>query len=195
MYLGPPIDDLEILAGLPGPLIDFLRRCNGYVAFHGGLHIRGACFAPEWHSLRAAWHGPVALHRQFPAVLPSDVPFGEDALGDQFLLREGSVWRLRAEQGEIEELGLSLSEFDIAAREDPVQFLSLQPLLEFRSQGGMLEPGQLLSVYPPFVMAEAGKSVSYEAICALDRRTSLAALAAELKGLANGTRVRIEISG
>ena len=51
MYLGPPIDDPAILESLPPELADLLRRANGYVAYDGGLHVRGACHMPEWHSL------------------------------------------------------------------------------------------------------------------------------------------------
>src|SRR5437763_1751021 len=57
MYVGPPVDDPAILDRLPGEYRALLARANGYVAYHGGLHLRGACFAPEWHSLRAAWDG------------------------------------------------------------------------------------------------------------------------------------------
>jgi len=97
MYLGPPIDDPAILEALPPELASLLQRANGYVAYDGGLHVRGACHEPEWHSLRAAWHGPRAIHRLFPAVRPHDIPFGEDALGHQFVLRAGIVHRLDAE--------------------------------------------------------------------------------------------------
>src|SRR5687768_13893517 len=85
MYLGPPIDDEEMLARLPAEYRRLLGEVNGYVAYHGGLHVRGACSTPEWHSLRAAWFGEEAIHRQFPAVSAEDVPFAEDALGDQFV--------------------------------------------------------------------------------------------------------------
>jgi hypothetical protein len=55
VYIGPPIDDPDILDRLPAAYRDFLARTNGYVAYGGGLHVRGACHAPGWHSLRAAW--------------------------------------------------------------------------------------------------------------------------------------------
>ena len=54
MYVGPPIDDPEMLERLPSEYRSLLAQANGYVAFHGGLHVRGACLIPEWHSLRAA---------------------------------------------------------------------------------------------------------------------------------------------
>jgi hypothetical protein len=141
VYIGPRIDDVEILDRVPAPLRDLLGRVNGYVAYHGGLHVRGACRAPEWHSLRAAWDGPRALHRLFPAVSAADVPFAEDALGDQFLERDGVVHRLHGETGAVESLGVDQAGFDAMVREDPIEYLGLHPLERFRAEGGVLEPG------------------------------------------------------
>jgi len=189
MYLGPPIDDPEILASLSSELTHLLRRANGYVAYNGGLHVRGACHDPKWHSLRSAWLGPAALHRLFPVLSSSDIPFGEDALGHQFIIRDGVVHRLDAEVGELESLAVDLADFDAAARSDPVEYLRLQPLERFRAEGGSLEPGQLLSVYPPYVFQESASNVSLRAIPASDRIAFLAHLAASIRDLPDGARV------
>jgi len=192
MYLGPEIDDVEILERLPRSYRELLETVNGYVAYHGGLHVRGACLAPDWHSLREAWLGEEAIHRLFDEVSPDDIPFAEDACGDQFLVRRDVVWRLSAESGEIESMALSLSEFDAAAQADPDHFLQLGPLHQFRSEGGQLEPGQLLSVYPPFVFKESADGVSLRAISGLQRRRYLADLARQLRGAPDGTTVRYQ---
>src|SRR5271166_4833360 len=92
-YRGPAIDDRAILAKLPRALTELLEQTNGFIQFHGGLHVRGACRQPDWHSLRAAWESEHAFHQLYPEVDPEDIPFAEDALGDQFLLRDGEVWR------------------------------------------------------------------------------------------------------
>ena len=192
MYVGPPIDDLPILDRLPAMFRNFLLRTNGYVAFHGGLHVRGACLEPVWHSLRAAWMGEHALHRLFPALRPDDVPFAEDALGDQFVLREGTVHRLWAESGEVESLGVDLAGFDAAVRADPVDYLSLGPLERFRAGGGVLEPGQLLNAYPPFIMQSTG-DVSLRAISSEERIRWLADLARQLRDVPDGSRVEFQV--
>jgi hypothetical protein len=86
-YVGPPIDEPTLLARLPKALAMFLEETNGFVAFDGGLHVRGICAAPAWHSLVRFWSGDDALLRIYTSIHPDDVPFGEDALGDQFFLR------------------------------------------------------------------------------------------------------------
>jgi hypothetical protein len=87
-FVGPPIDDEAVLAAVPPELRDLLERANGLVAYGGGLHIRGACREPEWHSLRETWLGAQALHRRYGALTAADVPFAQDALGDFLLALE-----------------------------------------------------------------------------------------------------------
>ena len=79
-FEGPEIDDPEVFDALPSNVQRLLAQINGVVAFDGGLHVRGACLAPRWHSLRAAWWGPEALHRRYDAVGRDDVPFAQDAV-------------------------------------------------------------------------------------------------------------------
>lgn len=193
MYVGPPIDDAEILERVPAIYRHLLERTNGYVAYHGGLHVRGACLEPLWHSLRAAWFGDAALHRLYPAVQETDIPFAEDAMGDQFLIREDVVYRLFSETGEVESLGLDLYEFDQSARADPVEYLALAPLEQYRAEGGELKPGQLLSVFPPLIVKQDKAAPSYRAIDALERRRWLASLAEQLRGLPDGAQVRFQV--
>jgi hypothetical protein len=193
VYLGPPIDDGAILERLPAPYRDLLTRANGYVAYHGGLHVRGACLAPEWHSLRAAWEGPNAIHRLFAAVAPDDIPFGQDALGDQFVIRNDVVHRLDGESGELESLDVDLADFDANVRADPLNYLRLHPLERFRADGGELNPGQLLSVYPPFCLKQSADGISVRAIPAADRLGFLASFAAQISRLPDGTVVTMRV--
>jgi hypothetical protein len=192
-YTGPRIDDDEIVEALPPELANLLRRTNGFIAFRGGFHVRGACLAPPWHSLRAAWRGPESFSTRYRAVGPADLPFAEDALGDQFILREGLVSRLAAETGEIEPLNQPLLRFLEAVRADAVGTLGLQPLLRFESEGGILEPGQLLSVYPPFCTKESANGVSLRAIPAAERHASLASFAEQIADLGDGSTIDVVV--
>lgn len=193
MYTGPPIDDVEILDRVPGELRALLEQANGYVAYHGGLHLRGACREPAWHSLRAAWDGEQAIHRLFPTARPDDVPFAEDALGDQYLLRGGIVHRLWAETGEMESTGLDFASFDAGHRADPVEFLGLHPLLAFRQGGGELHPGMLLHVYPPFCV-NCDQPRSYRPVPLAEAVAYLSMLARQIADLPDGSTFRIVIT-
>lgn len=191
--VGSEITDAEILDRAPEDYRRLLNQPNGFILFDGGLHVRGAVLAPEWHSLRKVWLGDFALHKLFPAIGESDVPFAQDCLGDQFLLRDGVVHKLDAEIGEVESLGMDLETFLHRAHENPVEFLSLQPLLQFMNEGGELKPGQLLSVYPPFITKESADGVSLRAISMFDRFGFLADFARQISGISEGTNIEIKV--
>lgn len=179
-YTGPAIDDPEMLARLPKELATLLQKMNGFIQFHGGLHVRGACLTPEWHSLRSAWVGEDSFHKLYSEVMADDVPFGEDCMGDQFLLRGGDVLQLFCETGEVEPLEMTFKEFMDAAQDDPGENLGLHPLLQFQREGGKLQPGQLLDAHPPFCMEESADGVSLKAVPTLERRRFLADLAGNM---------------
>jgi hypothetical protein len=193
-FVGPEPDDFQTLAKLPGDLRDLLLLANGFILFGGGLHVRGACETPDWHSLRQVWTGDDALLQMFPAVRPNDVPFAQDFLGDQFLLRDGLVIRLLGETGEVEEMGIRLNGFLDSAKEDPDKFLSLEVLRKFQSEGAALEPGELLSVYPPLCTKEASAGISVRAIPAMDRIRFLADFARQIATASDGARVRVIVT-
>jgi hypothetical protein len=192
-FTGPPLDDAELLGRLPTNLAGLLEQINGFIQFGGGLHVRGACREPDWHSLRAAWDGEAAFWRLYPEVRETDVPFAEDCLGDQFLLRDGVVHKLAAETGDVESLGVGLWQFFEAVAANPVGYLSLHPLLQHQHEGGSLEPGQLLSAYPPYCTNESADGVSLEAIPAGERRQFLADLAAQLRDVPDGRSVKFRV--
>ena len=174
------ISDHEILERLPKSLKSLLRETNGFILFGGGLHVRGAVLSPAWHSLRHVWLGDCPLHRLFPALRESDIPFGQDCLGDQFILRKNLVHKLEAESGELASLEMNLETFLACARENPMEFLSLQPLAQFQREGGDLKPGQLLNVYPPFITRESKDGVSLTAVSMFERISFLADFARQI---------------
>ena len=186
-YRGPGIDDFEILDELPHALRELLDATNGFVQFDGGLHVRGACLDPAWHSLREAMHGERAFHRLYPDIIdPTDVPFAQDCGGDQFVLRGGEVHQLAAEVGELDPLDMTLREFLDHVQENPVESLCMHPLLQFMRDGGKIAPGRLLLVYPPFCTGQSGGSASLKAVDAGAVIAYHADLAKQIQNLGDG---------
>jgi hypothetical protein len=193
-FVGPPIDDPEIFAKLPANLAGLLEQLNGFIQFQGGLHVRGACREPAWHSLRDAWLGEHAFHALYPVVRSEDVPFAEDCMGDQFILRDEQVFRLAADTGELVPLNLGLADFFHSVQADPTEFLSLHPLLQFQRDGGSLAPGQLLGAYPPFCIAPPAGGVHLKAISVDEGRRFLADFAAQIRNVPDGGKIVFKIS-
>ena len=193
-FRGPALADSALLSELPSDYARTLIDVNGFVAFDGGFHLRGVCDQPAWHSLAAAWTGEHSVHRLFPSVRSSDLPFGEDCMGDQFVLREGLVHKLASETGELSSLGLSWQTFFDSLCHDSFAFLQLHPLVQFQRDGGRLEPGQILSAYPPFAFKEAANGVSLAAVPIDQHIHFLSDLARQLSRMAGGDRLRIVVS-
>ncbi|WP_144007159.1 hypothetical protein [Pelomonas sp. KK5] len=170
-----------------------LRQLNGFILLNGALHVRGLCSQPEWHSLSSSFTGALALHTLYDALLESDIPFAQDCVADQFILRDGCVYKLEAETGVLSSLSLSLAEFFVAVEADPTGFLGMQPLLQHQRDGGSLQPGQVLHVYPPFCTHEAAQGVSLKAVPIDEAMSFLSNFARQVSGLASGEQVRVKV--
>ncbi len=192
-FKGPDVSDPEILTMAPDDYRRLLNQINGFVMFDGGLHVRGAVLSPEWHSLREVWLGDLALYNLYPVLKETDIPFAQDCLGDQFILRDAVVYGLSAETGELESLAMDLDTFLERAQENPVEFLSLQPLLQFMAEGGKLGLGQLLNAYPPFCMKQSEGGVSLKAVSMFEQISFLADFAKQIAGLPQGAEVTIKV--
>jgi hypothetical protein len=184
--IGPDIDDPDILGALPEALSSLLQETNGFVLYHGGLHVRGAATSPVWHSLRYAIHGEEAFHRIYGAVLPADIPFAQDCFGDQFLLRAGAVLRLAAETGEIEAMSASLEAFFASVSADAYELLCFDPKLR-------LEPGQLMQAYPPFCVERPEHGYSLKAVPALEAIRFHADFARRIGDVPDGGQVQVRV--
>jgi hypothetical protein len=194
-FKGPAVTDNGLLNDLPGDLKSLLQETNGFIAFGGGLHIRGICGPPEWHSLQAIWIGDKALSGMFSNVQEDDIPFGQDCVGDQFLLRGNEVHRLNGETGEIKNMRMELPTFFEEIRENPIEILGLHPLIQMEREGKELKPGQLISAFPPFVVAESRKGVSLEPVPTMERIYFLADVAKQISSLPDGSRAEFKMVG
>jgi hypothetical protein len=185
-WKGESIEDVELLAELPAEVVRVLSDTNGFILHEGAVHVRGACLTPEWHSLRAAWRGPNAFHILYDDLRPSDIPFGQDQVGDQFLIREGIVLRLFSETGEVERLADSLQDFFSRVSSDVEGYLNVE-------LSHTMQPGQLLHAFPPFCFANGGESASLKPLPASEVILFHADLARQIRNVPDGGQVEFKI--
>lgn len=193
-YAGPSFEEgAAIVASLPDNLVSLLRQLNGFILFEGGLHVRGVCQSPDWHSISKVISGESALHALYPAVLQSDVPFAQNCVADQYILRERQVHKLQADTGQLVALGLSLPEFFAAIQTDPIEFLAMEPLLLHKQSGGSLAPGHVLHVYPPFCTQEAANGVSVRPVPICEAIAFLSDFSRQISALAEGQTFQFKV--
>src|SRR5690348_3725097 len=186
-WRGESIDDVEILRELPPELAGILTEINGFILHDGALHVRGASLAPEWHSLRAPWREPEPFSALYPTVQPADIPFAQDQVGDQFLLRHGHVLRLSAETGDVEPVANSVDDFLTRVSEDIEGFLNV-------GLCHTMKPGQLLLAYPPFLFRESGAATSLRSSPASEVIRFHGDLARQIRDLPDGSQVQVKLT-
>ena len=184
---GASIEDEGILRDLPPALVNVLRDANGFILHGGALHVRGACLTPDWHSLRLAWRGPGAFRTLYDGLRATDIPFAQDQLGDQFLIRGAAVLRLSAETGDIEPLVDSLEEFFSHVNEDVEDFLKV-------GLRHAIQPGQLLFAYPPFAFRESEEGATLNPVPAGELISFHAELARKVRELPDGGQIEVKIA-
>ena len=191
-YEGVGSPDPQLLARLPRRLASILKQMNGCVAFRGGFHLRGSCREPRWHSLEEVWFGAFSLSAVYPEVKATDIPFAQDCMADQWLLRDGQVWRLAAEYGGVVPLKVDLDEFFTRSQAEPQEWLGLHPLRAFQAEGGTLEPGFVLHASPPFCM-KSDKAVSLRPYPIEEALRYLPDLARQLRDVPDGGTVTLQV--
>ena len=191
LYTGNELTDLVAFARLPVYLQTFLRAQNGVVAYFGGLHIRGCVAEPAWHSLATAWQGKAAFWHTYEEVREADIPFGQDCVGNQYLLRGDAVLLLDTETGELADLEVDFKHFLFGVEKYPLNALGMEPLRDFQSRGGVLEPGQLLNLYPPVCVATARRKASVQPQSATARLSWLADFYRQIKHLPSGQPIHL----
>ena len=191
-YTGPEFDsDSRILNCLPQNLTSLLKQVNGFIQYDGGLHVRGVCKEPEWHSIEFAMNSSSAFHINYTDIANTDIPFAQDCVGDQFLLRKDMVFKLYSESGDIEDYGLDLFSFLDQAANNPVEFLGLHPLIQLHNEGNKLNFGELIHVYPPFCSNESKNGVSLRPLPSLEVLHYLADLSKTISGMSDGEKLKI----
>ena len=194
-YQGPEFqEDQKIELLLSDNLLSLLKQINGFIQFNGGLHLRGLCKEPEWHSLRAALLGENAIHKLYSAVEKTDIPFAQDCVADQYLLRDRTVYKLFAETGELECLDFGLSSFLSATSNDPVEFLGLEPLLQLQNEEQSLEAGQIVNVYPPFCTEQAENGVFLQPVSIAEALTFLSRFSKQINLVGNGEDIEVRVT-
>ena len=192
-FQGPPLETPDKIQQLPGDLIEVLWQINGFVAYAGGLHVRGMVDEPAWHSFERYCWGEMALHKRYSALEEYDLPFGQDFLGNQFVLRDERVWRLRGDTGQLRALDVDLAGFLENVRHDAIGYLELELLAEYHQLHGMLEPGKLVHTMPPLCMRRDDKKLALKSVDVDKGLSFLSDFARQIADVPEGEEVNLKL--
>jgi hypothetical protein len=177
--------DMTVLGFLPWELREIIEPTGGFILHHGAIHFRGCTFDPEWNSLRSIYHGDSSLKTSYPTVNVDDIPFAQDQLGDQYLLRGTEVMHLAAETGEVVRFARCLTEFMDGIESDIEDYLNV-------SLGHRLQPGQGLHAHPPFCVRGAAGASSLRPVPISELIRFHADLARQIADVPDGGTIRFQ---
>ncbi len=162
---GSPIDDLRDSPCPAAPAIQ-LQQLNGFIQFHGGSHVRGACRQLPVPPLRDArsecsvFHSPTAVHRGHSLA--------EDVWATVHPARWASASTI-SRDGELQALNLTSPGSSTQFRPIRLNSCLSSPFLQFQRDGGALEAG---SCSPTHRSAPSNWPTAF-AIWRLSSRTSV----------------------
>jgi hypothetical protein len=188
-----PDDLLEMAGSLAVPLLDLLRRKNGFVAFESALHLYPAGPTAEGYNL-IAWNRADLWRDTYEDLADGFLFFAQDLFGDQFALREGRVYRFDAETGAADELATDLQGWATRLLSD-YEVETGYPLAHaWQQQHRPLRPGERLV---PRMLFALGGDFSVDNLTARDAAAGMrfrGFIAVQTRHLPNGTQIHLQIA-
>lgn len=130
---------------------EVLKTRNGFYAFETALHIFPSQRTCPPVSLEH-WNEPRLWRAEYRGLADDALFFAEEAFGNQFCIRKGSVCFFEAETGDYREMAKSMEDWAKIILED-YEFQTGFPLLhEWQVKNGRLQPGHRLIAKFPFVL-------------------------------------------
>ena len=186
------ITDTATYNAMPKEIQELLSKMNGVRLLDGGLTFYNCTREKVWNALLFAIAGDRALYKTYDQLLPNDLPFAIDCFGDQYIWRQGIVFHLTGDSGEVRSLDFTLDQFIEGISTNPIDFLNLAPFIELtQNRQTTLNQDQLFGVYPPFMMQHEGER-TFKAIEAEEVIDYLKYLYCQLKDIPDGVNIRLE---
>lgn len=202
--LAPDLDVAEFDRAIPVPgdskeqYRHLLVLKNGFYAFDSSLHVFPFCKQRvDGGQTVSVWNAPDLWKTHYIHCDPGVVElwcFAENAFGEQFGFFDGRVVQFNPETGAIVELCDDLVSWCRLVVEDCDFHTGHSIVRKWQATRGQLPRGQRLVPIYPFVSKEGSYDVSnFFSVDALRGMHSRADFARQIKSIADGTVVRLEI--
>jgi hypothetical protein len=173
-------------------LVELLARCNGFNALDDSLVVRPLSAATPPRGV-FEWNSVELWKRRYPIDCTGLICFAEDLFSNQFALSDHGVLLLEVEQGECRVIAGSLDGWASWLLADSDVRTGRLLASAWKERFGALGSNRRLVPRQPFVL---GGSYDIENLVAIDELEAVrivAGVAAAVRGLKDGQRVRIEL--
>ena len=204
----PPEARPAFLAGDRGnELWSLLQTHNGFYAFENSLHLfpSGAHTLEQWNSLHLfpsggqdahtleRWNAQTLWISHYRDLTDGCIFFAEDVFGGQFAIKCDEVHSFDPETGETEWVAADIEGWARAILDD-YEVLTGYPLARaWQVKYGALAAGHRLIPKTPFVAGGAFELANLYAADAVQGMRFRADLAHQIRGVADGSQIRIDV--
>jgi hypothetical protein len=173
-------------------LFKMLRAKNGFYAFESALHVFPLGSAPGVMDLET-WNSSTLWRHSFGDMVEGFFFFAEDAFGVQFGIKENKVCTFDPDSGLAKGIGESIEDWAKLVLED-YPLLTGYPLAhEWQAIHGLLPAGKRLYPKTPFVFGGEFKVENLYAGEPVERMNFYGSVAMQMKGLPDGSKVRLKV--
>jgi hypothetical protein len=163
---------------------------NGFYAFEGALHVLPSASSPQSIGL-VEWNHPSLWRGAFPDMPSTSICFAQDIFGVQFCIDEYGVATFDPETGGIERICENIEQWAGLILSDCALWTGHPLAHEWQQQHGKLPNGMRLVPIIPFVLGGPFEVSNLHVLEAATSQRMRGEIAAQLKGLPDGTRVRL----
>jgi hypothetical protein len=170
-------------------LWELLGRRNGFYAFESALFVRG--FGPSAGDT-VGWNRDGSWRDGYDEDGVGLFFFAEDVFGSQFAIHNDTIVQFDGETGSKTRMASSVEDF-VDQLLDDYNYLTGYPLAkEWQDLHGQLKPGQRLVPIQPFVLGGEFNVENLRVMRDHEAMMSRSALAHQLRGKPDGTKIRTE---
>lgn len=173
-------------------LISMLEHKNGFYEFERALHVFPASDRYNIQSIEK-WNEPATWKFAFDFDFEGMLFFAEDAFGNQFGIKDGSIIRFDAETCEINGLSDSLDGWAHRILSDIDYETGANVARDWQKINGFLETGSRLLPKLPFVLGGEYSAENLYSIDAVQGLRFRAEIYNQIKNVPDGTPIEIKV--
>ncbi|HEY2030478.1 MAG TPA: SMI1/KNR4 family protein [Myxococcales bacterium] len=171
---------------------ELLTASNGFYAFESALHVLPSGESAE-HMTLQQWNSATLWRDTYGELAEGCDFFAEDIFGDQFCFKNDRIFRFDAETGETKHLANSVEEWCEKLLRDWSEITGHRLAHEWQACHGALHPGVRLVPRTAFVLGGEYSLSNLLATDAIKGMRARGAIARQLRGLPNGTRIQFNV--
>jgi hypothetical protein len=175
---------------LASELLELLHARHGFYAFGPALHVL-PCASTDLSWGIADWNMPGLWKHAYHSFVDPGLCFAEDVFGNQFSIKDGTVYRFLVETGTLEPVAASLEKWAALILADDRRWTGWPFARRWAQRHGPLPLHKRLHPAVPFVCGGSYEADNLRPIDAAEMMASWGSFACRIRDLPDGAKITI----